>query len=132
VTIGVRTRAGLYLALIFLCGALSGALGMRWLQRSSVSADTSATTKTGQVRLGAVHWFSTQLDLNPEQVDQLNKIIEQTRSQYKEHEMEIESIKQHGRVRIREILNDEQKAKFDQLLADRARREKDKDKHESR
>jgi Spy/CpxP family protein refolding chaperone len=123
----VRTRAALYLTLIFLCGALAGVVGTRWAERSSVMADSAANTRSGQVRKGALVWFTQELTLNPEQVAQLTKILEETRSAYKDHEIEIESIKQHGRVRIREILTEEQKPKFDQLLAERAQREKERE-----
>ena len=128
--LGVRSRASLYLVLIFLCGVLSGVVGTSWIQRMSVSADSSATARPQQSRKGAVVWFTEELKLNPEQATQLTRILEETRSAYNEHELEIESIKQHGRARIREILTDEQKPKFDQLLAERAAREKEKEKRE--
>jgi len=130
--LGVRSRAGLYLVLIFLCGALSGSLGTRWMQRMNVSADSSATARTAESRKGAVKWFTKGLDLDPQQQAKLAKILEETRGAYKQHELEIESIKQHGRVRIREILTTQQQAKFDQQLADRALKEKEKEKRNSR
>ena len=130
--LGVRSRATLYLVLIFLCGAVSGALGTRWMQRIDASADASATTPSTQDRKGAVRWFTKGLDLDPQQLEQLTKILEETRAAYKDHELEIESIKQHARVRIREILTDQQKVTFDRLLAERARKERDKEKHSSR
>lgn len=129
--LGVRSRATLYLVLIFLCGAVSGSLGTRWMQRIDVSADSSATTPSTQDRKGAVRWFTKGLDLDPQQLEQLTKILEETRAAYKDHELEIESIKQHARVRIREILTDQQKVTFDQLLAEHAKKERDKEKHSS-
>ena len=130
--LGVRSRAALYLVLIFLCGAVSGSLGTRWMQQIDASADSSATARASQGRKGAVRWFTEGLDLNPQQLEQLTKILEETRAAYKDHEMEIESIKQHARVRIREILTDRQKMVFDQLLADRARKEREKEERNSR
>ena len=131
--LGVRSRATLYLVLIFLCGAVSGSLGTRWMQRTDVSADSSAaTTRLLETKKGAVRWFTKGLDLNPQQLEQLTKILEETRAAYKDHELEIESVKQHSRVRIREILTDQQKVTFDRLLAERARKERDKEKHSSR
>ena len=132
--LGVRSRATLYLILIFCCGALSGAVGMRWAQRMNVSADSTGASQPGQVRRHAVAWFTQQLNLTPEQAEQLNKIVEETRSAYKEHELEIESLRQDGNARIRAILTEEQKPKFDHLLAERAakakEKEKDKQKHD--
>jgi len=130
--LGVRSRATLYLVLIFLSGALSGSLGTRWMQRMDVSADSSANARTADNRKGAVKWFTKGLDLDPQQIEKLTMILDETRNAYKDHELEIESIKQHGRVRIREILTAQQQAKFDQLLADRAQKEKDREKRSSR
>ena len=130
--LGVKSRATLYLVLIFLCGALSGSLGTRWMQRVDVSADTLASSRPAQNRNGAVKWFTKGLDLGPQQLEQLSKILEETRGQYRVHELEIESIKQHARARIREILTEPQKAKFDQLLAERASKEKEKDQRSAR
>ena len=130
--LGVRSRATLYVILIFLCGVLSGAVATRWAQRWNVSAD-SPTPQAGQVRRHAVDWFTQQLTLTPEQSEKLSKIVEETRAAYKEHELEIESLRQDGNARIRAILTDEQKPKFDLLLAKRAAKEKEKEKqkHES-
>ena len=124
---GVRSRATLYIILIFFCGVLSGAVGTRWAQRLNVSAD-SPTPQPGQVRRHAVAWFTQQLNLTPDQAEKLNKIVEETRAAYKEHELEIESLRQDGNARIRAILTDEQKPKFDHLLAERAAKEKEKEK----
>jgi hypothetical protein len=130
--LGVRSRATLYLILIFMCGLLSGALGARWMERISVSADSSAAADIAQDRKGAVKWFVKGLDLNQQQLDQLSEILQETRSAYKEHELQIESIKQHSRVRIREILTDEQKLTYDRLLAERARKEREEEALNSR
>jgi len=130
--LGIRSRATVYLVLIFLCGVLSGSLGARWMERISASADSSAAARSTQDRQGAVKWFIKGLDLNPQQMEQLTKILEETRTAYKDHELQIESIKQHSRVRIREILTDQQKEVYDQLLADRAKRDREKESRSSR
>src|SRR5262245_31252992 len=129
--LGVRSRATLYLVLIFLCGVLSGALGTRWAERVNVSADSSLRPLPLR-KSGAVAWFTQQLDLNPQQVGQLSKILEETRAAYKEHELEIESIRQDGNARIRSILNDGQKTKFDELQAQRAAKEKQREKQKQK
>lgn len=122
----VRSRATIYLVLIFLCGVLSGALGTQWMQRIAVSADSSAATRPVEPKKGAVRWFTKGLDLDPQQLEQLTQILQETRAAYRDHELQIESIKQHARARIREILTDQQKVTFDQLLAERAKKEREK------
>jgi Spy/CpxP family protein refolding chaperone len=131
--LGMRSKATLYLALIFLCGVGSGVVGTRMLNRASVSADTQAppstptasTTNTPSHKVrGAVRSFTRHLDLTNEQALKLTMILEETRAEYKEHELQIESIRQHGNARIREILDPQQKIKFDELLARRADRDR--------
>jgi Spy/CpxP family protein refolding chaperone len=127
----MRGRATLYLALIFLCGVGSGVVGTRLINRAKVSADTpapaaapAATSSSSASRgRGAVRSFTRHLDLTPEQVQKLTAILDETRTEYKEHELQIESIRQHGNARIREILDPEQKLKFDALLARRAEKD---------
>ena len=130
--LGMRSRATLYLALIFLCGVGSGVVGTRLLNRTSVSADTQTSGHSGSNKVkGAVRSFTKHLDLTPAQVQKLTVILEETRTEYKEHELQIESIRQHGNVRIREILDPEQKVKFDELLARRAERDSHKNDQQS-
>ena len=119
-----RKRATLYILLIFLCGILTGAvavnLWMNWGPRS-VSARADFQPRSAQ---HIVERFTRDLNLLPEQAKQLNGILGETRKAYREHEEQIETIRQQGRARIREILNDEQKAKYEQILASIERRRK--------
>ena len=59
---------------------------------------------------------------------QLHSILDETRQSYRQHELEIKSIRDQGNARIRAILNDEQKARFDQMIAEveKKRRQRDK------
>jgi len=114
-----RKRAVLFVVLIFLCGALSGAVGVNLWRRVSVSAEPAASTPPTQNRLHAVESFTKRLDLKPEQAQQLTQILDETRSAYRRHELEIESVRRMGNNRIRDILNNEQKAKFDEMIAKR-------------
>ncbi|MNC97593.1 hypothetical protein D3C83_152950 [compost metagenome] len=65
-------------------------------------------------------------------MQKLTTILDETRSEYREHELQIESIRQHGNARIREILNDPQKVQFDELLARRAEKERRKNESSDR
>jgi Spy/CpxP family protein refolding chaperone len=120
-----RKKAALFVALVFVCGALAGALGVNLWDRVRVSADApAAVTATGErvpptTRKRAVKWFSEELQLGTEQADQLARILEETRASYKEHEREIDEVRHEAHNRIRHILNDQQREKFNQLLAQR-------------
>ena len=119
-----RKRATLYILLIFFCGVLAGAvatnLWMNWGPRS-VSARADSQPWSSQ---HIVERFTRDLSLSPEQAKQLNQILDETHKVYREHESQIEAIRQQGRARIREILNDEQKAKYEQILASVEQRRK--------
>jgi uncharacterized membrane protein len=138
-----RKRATLFLVLIFLCGLLSGAVSVNVWQRLNVAAQSAplsaaqpaapaldqpsspGTPSRGTLR--AVESFTKQLALSPEQAEQLTQILMETRNSYRQHEREIASIRQHGNGRIREILTDSQKVKFDDMLARaEAKRKRDK------
>src|SRR5687767_9456053 len=134
-----RIRAALFVVLVFLCGMLSGAVAVNLWDRIQVSADAGNdagdAAHKGQMipsttRKRAVSWFAEQLALGTEQSDQLAKILDETRAAYKEHEREIDEIRHEAHNRIRNMLNDQQRARFNDLLsqrkAQRARREKQK------
>lgn len=119
-----RRRAAIFVALVFLCGALAGAVGVNLWDRVRVSADAPAATVTGEevpstTRKRALKWFADELQLGPEQTDQLGRILKETRAAYKEHEREIDEIRHEAHNRIRHILSDPQREKFNQLLVQR-------------
>jgi len=129
--LAIRKRATLFLVLIFLCGLLSGAVGVNLWHRMSVSADAvpasaggARAPSTPPTRKRAVEWFTEQLHLSPEQAQQLSQILEETRGEYHQQELQIESIRQESNTRIRGILTDEQKTRFDELLRTRSERRK--------
>jgi len=111
-----RSRAALYIVLIFLCGIVTGALATNvwknWGPRSR-----SARADAPRTRQRTVDRVKRNLSLTPEQVQKLDQIVDETRKTYQAHEKEIDVIRQRGRDRIREILNDEQKAKYEQIIA---------------
>jgi len=114
-----KTRATLYIVLIFLCGALAGVAGTNlwvhgWLWGSSASADAPSYPTSTQNR---VERFTRELSLNPDQAKQLNQILDETHSTFLQIETQSEVVRKKGRDRIREILTPEQKTKYEQLLA---------------
>ncbi len=119
-----RKRATLYLGLIFLCGALAGAVATNLWMSLGPSAPPARADSPRPSRQRAVEWFAQHLDLSPEQAQQLGVILDETRQAYGAHELEIERIRQQGNDRIRAILNDQQKARFEQILIKKSRKPK--------
>ena len=118
-----RIRAVVFVILVFVCGVFSGALAVNLWDHVRVSANapavSSGTNIPSTTRKSAVKWFSEELALGSEQAEQLSRILEETRASYKEHEREIDEIRHEAHNRIRHILNDQQREKFNQLLAQR-------------
>ena len=112
-----KSRAPLYVLLIFLCGLVSGALAMKlWSgkdrQTQVAQADTTPPVSRTQ-RL--VDRFTRELKLTPEQVHQLSVILDETRLRYQIKE---DSTRAEGRNRVRQILTDAQRAKYEEIIAD--------------
>ena len=112
-----RSRAALYIALIFLCGIVTGALASNVWMNWGPPRSRSARADAPRTRQRTVDRVKRKLSLTPEQAQKLDRIVEETRTAYQVHENEIGAIRQQGRDRIREILTDEQKAKYEQIIA---------------
>ena len=57
------------------------------------------------------------LNTLPEQAQQLNHILDETRAAFQAHQSEADVIREQGRDRIREILTDQQKPRYESMLA---------------
>jgi hypothetical protein len=111
-----RKRAALYVALIFLCGSLTGTLVTNlWTHWGPES--TSARADAPYSVQHIVERFTRRLNLTPEQAKQLNQILDETHGAYLQYESQEETIRQEGRDRIRGILTDEQRPKYEEMLA---------------
>jgi len=126
--LGDRKRAGLFVLLVFLCGAASGTIGANVWERVKTTVSATDSTAPYPTRRRAIEWFSERLNLNTDQREQLTLILDETRSSYKLKEREIDELREAGYTRIREILDPEQAAQFDVLVAKR-REKREKKKH---
>ena len=112
-----RSRAPLYILLIFLCGVVSGALASNlWTVRNRptqvAQADSPPPAVSRTQRL--VERFTRELKLTPEQAHRLTVILDETRLRYQIKE---DSTRAEGRNRIRQILSDEQRVKYEEIIA---------------
>lgn len=112
---GMR-RAILYLAAIFVLGVVVGALGERLVERRWGWEHQSWQERRAHV----VDRFTKELNLTPQQRDQLARILDETGQQYQAlHEQvrqQYNAIRQSGRQRIREILTPEQRTRFEEIV----------------
>jgi len=99
------------LLLVFLCGAVSGAVAMNlgahsMLHRPPFWDNTSKTEYLKSV--------TKQLDLSPDQQAQMSSILDDFAKYY-------QTVLSDGKARIFNVLNDEQKRKFEKMLKERPR-----------
>ena len=100
----VRTTLCISFALIFLCGAVSGALLVNW---SSTHASHS-TKGHFDSRFELLH-LQKELDLTDEQTRQLSIVLDDVAKYY-------DNVLSDGQTRLMQMLDDKQKAKFQRLL----------------
>jgi hypothetical protein len=107
--VGSRLACLLPIALVFLVGVIAGAVAMnlgahKWLHRSP-----PFWTEGGK-EVSLQRW-SKELDLTPEQTQEMAVILDDFGTYYR-------NVLSDGKARILRILNDDQKRKFDKLLAE--------------
>jgi hypothetical protein len=109
---GSRLSCVLPIALVFLAGVVAGAVGMsigghEWLHRS-----LPFWTEGGK-EVSLQRW-KKDLNLTPEQTQEMGGILDDFGMYYR-------NVLSDGKARILRILNEDQKRKFDKLLAEQQR-----------
>ena len=111
-----KSRAPLYILLIFLCGLVSGALVSNlwtsWVRDREVAQADSTPRPSRTQRL--VERFTRDMSLTLDQAQQLTVILDETRQQYRAKE---DSTRAEARNLIRQILTDEQRVKYEEIIA---------------
>ena len=94
------------LVLVFLCGAVAGALAM------NLGVHTKLHQPTFDTPSGKAHNFEhlrKELNLSPAQAEQMRSILNDFWDYYR-------TVLSDGKVRVEQILNEEQRRKFEKLL----------------
>lgn len=100
----------LTILLVFLCGAVAGAVVMSSLGHTH----PTVLTQTDRLTMSVQEWKS-KLDLTDEQTLQLTSILDDFSRMY-------DNLLADGNARIVQILNEKQKQKFEQMMRDRKKR----------
>ena len=100
----------LTIVLVFLCGAVAGAVVMSYFGHTH----PTAIVQTPRLTMSVVEWKS-KLELTDEQTLQLTSILDDFSRMY-------DNFLADGNARIVQILNDKQKQKFDQMMRDLKKR----------
>ncbi len=106
-----RFACGIALALVFLCGAAVGALVMDFGVHNRTSPPAFDTP---QGRAAFFDRMNRELKLTPAQSEQMRSILTDFWDYYR-------TVLSDGKSRIEQILNDDQRRKFEQILQERQR-----------
>ncbi len=117
-----------YLGLVFLSGVLVGGVGFGLYNARSVSASLKTNPCTAAaVRQRYMAEMETRLKLQPEQVQKLSGILEETHNRFKalrvKYKPEVKIIQDEQAASIRSILNDAQRAEYEKVREERERAE---------
>jgi hypothetical protein len=107
--VGPRLAGISTLSLVFLCGAVVGGLAFNLGMHKPLHKAPFWTASGEAIYMEKV---KKELDLTPTQVEQLETILDDFTKYYR-------SVVSDGKSRIMQILNEDQKRKFEQMLQER-------------
>jgi hypothetical protein len=126
-----QSTAAFVAVLLFSCGAVVGAFAHRYYTSSTVSANTAE-----HFRYRYVSEMRSKLSLTPNQVTQLERILDETKSKFKavkdSYRPAMLKIKQEQISRVKSILTPQQVPIYERLVAEREQRMKDTEGREHR
>lgn len=106
------------LMLVFLAGAATGAISMRlgvhgWLHPPAAASHPAT-------RDAVLNRFKTELDLDRAQTEKLSLVLDDYRQYYESLQEQLDDLRSTGKTRILQILNPEQRIKFQKMMTDLA------------
>jgi len=110
------------LAVVFLLGGAVGALtmqmGLHERLHRTVSAATLPVVHKAPSNDAMIQRFKTELNLSPDQTDKIAMVLADYREYYHSLEDQLEDVRSTGKSRIMQILDEEQRAKFEKIMGD--------------
>lgn len=109
-------RILLTLMLVFLSGAVAGALSMRFgLHELLHKSGPYWREESKEISLQR---FKRELDLTPEQAEQMETVLDDFVLYYQTLQTQMDEVRASGKERILRILNSEQRKKFDRIMTE--------------
>lgn len=110
------------LVVVFLAGAAVGALSMQMglherLHRT-VSAATLPVLRKASTGDALVQRFKSELNLSADQTDKIAMVLADYREYYHNLEDQLDDVRSTGKSRIMQILDEQQRAKFEKIMGD--------------
>jgi hypothetical protein len=107
-------RLLLTIFLIFLAGALAGALVMRFGIRA-LPRDSAVYYPVGDKKV-ALQQLTNELDLTPSQVQQLEMVLDDFVMYVQMLQAQMDEVRANGKERVMRVLDEKQKKKFEKML----------------
>ena len=107
------------LLLVFLAGGTAGALSMRLGLHQKLHRTASAASREPS-REAVLQRFRTELDLSGAQAEGIALVLDDYSKYYESLQDQLDDLRATGKTRILQILNPEQRAKFQKMMADLA------------
>jgi hypothetical protein len=107
------------LLLVFLFGAASGALSMRSGLHEKLHRTVSAASREPS-RDAVLQKFRSELDLSGDQSQKIALVLDDYRLYYQSLQDQFDDLRSTGRTRILQILNPEQRDKFEKMMSELA------------
>jgi hypothetical protein len=107
------------LLLVFLAGAASGALWMQLGLHEKLHRSVAAASREPS-REAVLQRFRTELDLSGDQSDKIAMVLEDYRQYYQSLQDQLDDLRSTGKTRILQILNPDQREKFEKMMNDLA------------
>jgi hypothetical protein len=111
-----NSRLVFTLLLIFLSGAVVGALGMRYGIHGIVQKSGPYWNEGGKEI--SLQRFRRELDLSPEQAEQMETVLDDFVLYYQTLQTQMDEVRASGKERILRILNQEQRKRFEKMMSD--------------
>ncbi len=111
-------RILLTLAVVFLCGVTVGMILHHWMHVGP-PPPSGPTAGPGAALLTRL---KTELNLTPAQTEQLKTVLDDFFTYYYTLQAQLDDVRASGKERIRKILDDGQKKKFDRIMSEQDKR----------
>jgi hypothetical protein len=116
----------LYLLLVFISGAVVGALGYRTYKPPSASSNARVSPE--EFRRQYLQEIKTRVNLSDDQLQKVNAILDETRTRFHnardKHNDIVKQIGEEQRAKMKAILSSDQIPKAEQFWQDRDQRQK--------
>jgi Spy/CpxP family protein refolding chaperone len=119
-----KLSAVVYLGLVFLSGALVGAMSYRLYSMNTVNASSGLSKASPEeFRRHYIEGMRAKVNLDEKQIEQVNQILDETRAQFDQMRAKMradgQSIQNQQVAKITAILRDDQKASYEAFRAER-------------